>query len=165
MPPTYTTELWLPGAPPDVFRHVTDISRLDAITPPWLSIRVVPHGRVVLKPGAHIDYAIRLAGVPFRWRTEITAWEPPHAFAERQARGPFVSWAQTHVFEPHAGCTVVRERMEYRVPLGAPMDAWCVRPLLVAIQAHRARRLAATFDGDAAPAGRPPAPARAGGGR
>jgi len=74
-----------------------------------------------------------------------------------------VSWEQAHVFEARDGGTVVRERMEYRVPLGAPVDGMIVRPLLVAIQAHRARGLATSFDRDVTRA-RVPAPrARAGG--
>ena len=33
-----------------------------------------------MRPGALIDYRLRVHGIPLRWRTGITVWEPPHRF-------------------------------------------------------------------------------------
>jgi cytosine/adenosine deaminase-related metal-dependent hydrolase len=38
-----------------------------------------------MREGAEIDYRLRLRGVPIRWRSRITAWEPPRRFANRYA--------------------------------------------------------------------------------
>jgi len=35
-----------------------------------------------MQPGALIDYRLRFRGIPLRWRSEITVWEPPHRFAD-----------------------------------------------------------------------------------
>jgi hypothetical protein len=36
-----------------------------------------------MRVGTRIDYALSLFGVPLRWRTRITAWEPGQRFEFR----------------------------------------------------------------------------------
>ena len=59
-----------------------------------------------MEQGAIIDYTIRLAGVPLRWRTVIDEWDPPHAFRDVQVRGPYATWEHTHEFVSHEGGTL-----------------------------------------------------------
>ena len=49
--------------------------------------------------GAQISYRLRLRGLPLRWRSEITAWEPPHRFVDEHAAGPYRSWVHERRFE------------------------------------------------------------------
>ena len=42
-----------------------------------------------LRAGAAVEYRLRWRRLPLRWRTEITAWEPPRRFVDSQARGPY----------------------------------------------------------------------------
>jgi ligand-binding SRPBCC domain-containing protein len=42
-----------------------------------------------MKKGAHIQYALRLRGIPLRWLTEIEQWDPPHGFVDVQLKGPY----------------------------------------------------------------------------
>ena len=56
-----------------------------------------------------------------RWLTEITAWEPPHRFIDRQVRGPYRLWVHEHTFEERDGGTVVGDRVNYAVP-GGPLE-------------------------------------------
>ena len=54
------------------------------LTPPWLRFRVLAKGESLMPRGTQIDYRLRLREVPLRWRSEITAWEPPHRFVDEQ---------------------------------------------------------------------------------
>jgi len=156
MPRTWSDELWLPRPPGELFAFLADAWQLDSLTPPWLRIRVVTPGPITMAPGTLIDYRLRLRGFPLRWRTEITGWEPPHGFAERQVRGPFAAWEQEHRFVARDGGTLVRDEIEYRVPGGALIDGWYVLPEIARIFSFRAARLEELFGGGAAgPAGDP----------
>lgn len=39
--------------------------------------------------GTRFEYRLRLKGLPIRWESEITAWEPPDRFIDEQKRGPY----------------------------------------------------------------------------
>ena len=51
-----------------------------------------------MRPGTLIDYRLRFRGFPLRWRSEITAWDPPHRFADAQVKGPYRQWIHEHSF-------------------------------------------------------------------
>jgi ligand-binding SRPBCC domain-containing protein len=149
MPRAWCTELWLPRPASDLFAFLSDASNLDSLTPPWLRIRILTPGPIAMGPGTLIDYELRLHGLPLRWRTEITGWEPPHRFTERQARGPFSSWEQEHHFAARGGGTLVQERIEYRVLGGALIDGLLVAPEMARIYSFRAVCLEKLFGRDA----------------
>jgi ligand-binding SRPBCC domain-containing protein len=77
-----------------------------------------------------IDYRLRLRGLPLRWRSEITLWEPPVRFADVQRRGPYRTWEHTHTFEEEAGGTMVRDQVLYQLP-GPDLLTRAVNALLV----------------------------------
>jgi len=56
---------------------------------------------------------LRLRGIPIRWQSEITAWEPPHRFVDEQRRGPYRAWIHEHTFEERGGETIARDRVQY----------------------------------------------------
>lgn len=102
----------------EVFAFFADASNLEAITPSFLRFRIVTPTPIVLRPGARIDYALSLFGVPLRWRTRISAWEPGARFVDEQEAGPYALWRHTHTFEPDGEATLVRDVVEYALPLG-----------------------------------------------
>ena len=109
----------LPVPAERAFAFFSDARNLEAITPPWLRFRVLTPGAIAMRPGALIDYRLRLHGIPLRWRTRIEVWEPPHRFVDVQLRGPYALWEHTHTFEPAGDDEVViRDRVRYALPLG-----------------------------------------------
>lgn len=111
-------ELWLPLPRPQVFEFFADAGNLDAITPPWLNFHIVTPRPIEMRPGALIDYKLRVRGVPISWRTEIAAWDPPFKFVDQQLKGPYKKWVHTHTFEEKEGGTLIRDHVEYAVPGG-----------------------------------------------
>ena len=70
----FQCELWLPLPPAELFPFFADAGNLDAITPPWLNFHIVTPRPIEMRPGALIDYQLRVRGLPLRWR--LLLWGP-----------------------------------------------------------------------------------------
>ena len=70
-----------------VFAFFADAANLELLTPGWLHFRILSPLPLAMAAGTRIDYRLRLRGVPIRWQSEITAWEPPYRFVDEQRRG------------------------------------------------------------------------------
>lgn len=142
---TLQTELWLPRPRDEVFAFFSEARNLESLTPPWLKFEVLTPGPIEMRPGALIDYRIRIHGIPFRWRTEITEWHPPHRFADLQLRGPYTLWHHTHTFDQRHGGTLCGDSVRYR-PLGGALVNWLfVRRDVEKIFRYRQQRMKQLF--------------------
>jgi ligand-binding SRPBCC domain-containing protein len=119
----------LPLPPERVFEFFADAGNLEVITPPFLNFQIVTPTPIAMRPGALIEYRLRLFGVPFGWRTEIESYDPPRSFVDQQLRGPYALWHHTHTFAPIAPPTgsaaangsietEMTDIVRYRLPLG-----------------------------------------------
>ncbi len=142
---TLTSELWLPKPVEEVFPFFADARNLERITPPWLHFEIVTPGPIEMRPGTIIDYRLRLRGIPLRWRSEITVWEPPHRFVDEQRRGPYRLWVHEHLFSRHNGGTLARDVVRYSVPGGDVVHRLFVAPDLNRIFEYRRRELQKIF--------------------
>jgi ligand-binding SRPBCC domain-containing protein len=124
--------MWLPRPLDDVFAFFADARNLEALTPPWLHFRIQTPMPLEMRAGARIDYRLRIRGLPLRWQSEITAWDPPHRFLDEQRRGPYRLWVHEHTFAERDGGTEVHDRVTYAVPGG-----WLVERLLVGPDVRR----------------------------
>lgn len=152
-PHVLASEQFVPRPPDEVFAFFARPENLGEITPPWLGFRILTPSPVPMREGALIDYLIRLGPLPTRWRTLITAYDPPRRFVDEQLAGPYSFWHHTHTFAARDGGTVIGDRIEYLLPLGALgrlAERLVIRRQLRAIFAHRRRVIAARFGGDPA---------------
>jgi len=146
----------------EVFAFFTDVGNLERITPPELAFRIVTPLPVTIAEGALIDYRLRLYGVPLRWWTRISVWEPPLRFVDEQLQGPYQTWVHLHRFEALGDGTRMTDRVEYRLP-GHPLASVAlplVRRQLDRIFRFRARVIRRILGGERASG--PVAPSRAG---
>lgn len=121
------SEIWLPKPLEEVFSFFADAHNLQAMTPDWLDFSMVTPCPIVMRPRTLIDYRLRLRGFPIRWRSEITAWEPPYRFIDEQRCGPYKLWVHEHRFEAREGGTLVGDSVRYAVPGGWLVDCLFVR--------------------------------------
>ena len=135
------TELWLPRGIGEVFELFADAYRLEYLTPPWLHFRVLTPKPVTMFAGAKIDYRLRLHGIPLRWQSEISEWEPPFRFVDRRLRGPYRLWHHRHTFEVRDGGTLVKDAVDYAVLGGAVVHWLAVKRDLERIFTYRHQKL------------------------
>lgn len=134
----------------ETFRVFEDPHNLARITPPWLNFRVLD-GQLEMRKGLEINYTIRWLGLPMRWRTLITSYDPPDRFVDLQARGPYLLWHHLHRFVPAPdGGTVVSDEVTYVLPmgpLGRLAHALMVKQQLLGIFRYRQEALAEMLGG------------------
>ena len=140
-----TAEQWLSRPVSEVSSFFADAGNLDALTPPWLRFEILTPRPIAMQVGARIDYRLRIRGLPVRWQSEISEWNPPYRFVDEQRRGPYRLWHHTHTFVARDNGTVVRDSVRYDVPGGALANALFVRRDLQKIFAYRQQKLAELF--------------------
>jgi len=101
----------------EVYRFFSDALNLERITPPELCFHIASPLPVAMGSGTLIDYRLRLFGVPFKWKTRISLWEPPCRFIDEQLQGPYASWVHLHRFEESDGDTTIFDEVRYQLPL------------------------------------------------
>lgn len=111
------TSFTLPRSIDDVFIFFAEAGNLERITPPELNFRILLPKPATIEAGTLIDYCLRLFCWSFAWRSEITIWEPPHRFIDRQVKGPYRLWVHTHRFREEEGVTVIEDDVRYALPL------------------------------------------------
>jgi ligand-binding SRPBCC domain-containing protein len=142
---TFEAEQWLPRPLDEVFTFFSDAANLDALTPSWVNFGIVTPSPIRMHAGALIDYRLRVRGIPIRWRTRITKWDPPHRFVDDQLHGPYRLWHHEHEFEPKDGGTLVRDRVRYAVLFDFLVHRFLVRPDMQKIFAYRQKKLRELF--------------------
>lgn len=111
-------EQGVPRPRDEVFEFFARAGNLERITPPWLSFGLLSDERAEMRQGTLIAYRLRLHGVPLRWTSRIEQWEPGRLFIDRQIEGPYRLWHHEHEFTRSGGETLVRDRVDYALPLG-----------------------------------------------
>jgi ligand-binding SRPBCC domain-containing protein len=137
-----------------VFEFFSNAENLEAITPGFLGFEIVTPTPIDMRKDARIEYRLRLAGVPVRWRTRITSWEPGRGFVDEQESGPYALWEHTHRFEPTDRGVLVCDRVRYALPfgpLGRLAHALWVHSALARIFDFRFARVRALLEGVAEP--------------
>ncbi len=140
-----TTELLVEEPRSEVFAFFADAYQLDTITPPWLLFSVQTPRPIEMFAGTLIDYKLRLHGLPIRWRSKISSWEPPFQFVDEQVKGPYRYWHHLHTFDEVNGGTMVRDIVHYSVPFGFISHPLLVRRDLTTIFEYRQETMCRIF--------------------
>ena len=148
---TLKSEVWVPRSREEVFEFFSSAENLEALTPHWLHFSILSPGSVAMKTGARIQYQLRLHGIPLRWESKITAWEPPRRFVDEQTSGPYRSWIHEHQFLEEEGGTKVRDIVQYSVAGGRLVHRLFVASDLNKIFEFRRRRVAEIFRATSGP--------------
>jgi hypothetical protein len=138
----------VPAPRTEVFDFFSRAENLERLTPAFLNFRIITPLPIEMKQGALIEYRIELAGVPLRWLTEISEWEPGQRFVDIQLEGPYRVWRHTHEFRDVPGGTEMRDVVDYELPfgpLGSVAHALAVRHTLARIFDFRFRAVRAAF--------------------
>ncbi|MBL8816079.1 MAG: SRPBCC family protein [Planctomyces sp.] len=138
----------LPKSRNEVFHFFSDAFQLERITPPWLNFKILTPAPIEIGKGCLIDYRIRLRGIPIRWQTEISEWEPDVRFVDRQLRGPYQLWEHLHVFEDVPAGTLMTDEVRYRVPGGDLIHRLFVKNDLEKIFSFRQQAMLEIFCSD-----------------
>ncbi|MFT4921430.1 MAG: ligand-binding SRPBCC domain-containing protein [Haloarculaceae archaeon] len=128
--PTYERSVRVAAPFEDVWEFHSNERGLVALTPDWMNIEIEsvrgPDGDPspeVLEAGSVVESSVRPFGVGPRqaWVSEIVARNREAGaayFRDTMGDGPFREWTHTHMFYADDGSTVVRDRVEYELPLG-----------------------------------------------
>ena len=138
----------IPAPLPKVFAFFSEARNLGDLTPPWLNFQFGDQTDVELRPGTLIHYALSWHGLAIKWTTRIEDWHPPTSFIDVQLKGPYGMWRHTHSFTEFERGTLMRDEVEYALPLGWIGDlaaGWRVRRDVERIFDYRAEQIAAIF--------------------
>jgi len=132
---TYERSVRVAAPLDDVWDFHSTEEGLVALTPGWMNIRIDavrgPDGEPdpeVLEAGSVVESSVRPFGVGPRqsWDSDIVAREHQGGaayFRDVMSDGPFREWTHTHMFYADDGATVLRDRVEYALPLGGLGEA------------------------------------------
>ena len=147
---TIHDEQWIPIPLEDVFGFFSDARNLSKVTPPSVGFKILTPAPIEMKSGLRLDYQISLRGIPMKWSSEITEWNPPHHFTDIQLTGPYALWEHRHSFKAVHNGTLVTDDVQYAVPMSwfpgvALVEFLFVKPELRRIFSHRRSALRAHF--------------------
>ncbi len=149
---TLRSSIWVAAGPAEVWPFFANAHNLPRLVPPFVRFQILTPPPIAMRVGTRIDYRLSVRGLPMRWRTRIARWDPPHAFADEQERGPYKRWYHVHTFEPLDGGTVLSDHVEFEVgggPLSPLLTRWFVLPDVLRIFRYRMQRIAELYGGDA----------------
>ncbi|NHN40094.1 SRPBCC family protein [Halorubellus sp. JP-L1] len=133
--PTFQRDVRVHAPFETVWDFHSDVAGLEALTPEFMRLEVVsvrgPDGEPepdVLETGAEIDMRMHPLGVTpaLSWTSVIVEREETDGsayFVDEMRDGPFREWRHAHMFYADDGDTIVRDRVDYRLPFGALGDA------------------------------------------
>jgi len=128
-----------------VFSFFADATNLETLTPPWLQFKILTPMPIAIEKGTLIDYRLKIRGLPIRWRTEITLWEPPFRFIDTQVQGPYRVWVHEHRFlETESGTSMI-DSVHYDVWGGRFIDRLVVRSDIEQVFAYRRKKVVELF--------------------
>ncbi len=129
----------------DVFPFFSDPRNLEQITPELLQFKIVGEPPAQIEEGSVIEYKLRVRGLPLRWRSVISTWDPPHRFVDTQLKGPYRQWIHEHRFIDEGESTMMQDTIRYKVLGGRLINHLFVRKDVMKIFGYRTEFLRSHF--------------------
>lgn len=134
----------------EVFGFFSQAENLQRITPTSLNFNILTSMPIEMKKGALIDYKLKIRGIPSKWKTLISDWNPPTSFTDTQLKGPYKKWVHTHQFTRLSeNSTQMIDTVVYEVPfgiLGSVADYLIVRHEIANIFKYRNKSILKFFE-------------------
>ncbi len=124
----FEARLWLPRPRNEVFEFFSNAINLEELTPSSLRFHVLTPTPIRVQQDLEIDYRLKIRGIPVRWRSKITVWDPPNSFVDEQVRGPYRLWIHEHRFTEQEGGTICEDSLQY-APSAARSSTNCSWPV------------------------------------
>ncbi len=125
----HNADQFIPLPKDKVFHFFSLAENLEQITPPWLNFKITHKSADKIAENILIDYKLKIHGIPVKWRTRISKWQPDELFVDEQLKGPYTKWYHVHSFHDVAGGTLIRDDVTFRVP-GSIIGKWLLTPFI-----------------------------------
>ena len=102
----------------EVFSFFEKPENLQEITPLYLNFKIITPSPIKMEVGQIISYNIKLRGIPIKWNSLISSYDPPNSFIDQQIKGPYAIWHHTHRFKEQDGGTLIEDEVKYAIPFG-----------------------------------------------
>ena len=134
----------------DVFGFFSKPENLSVITPSKMGFKILTPSPIEMKEGALIDYTVKIIGLPIRWTTLITKYDPPNLFIDQQLKGPYSMWHHTHNFKKlNDNETLIEDIVIYSVPysfIGGLIHSLYIKRDLEKIFSYRSKKIKEIFN-------------------
>ena len=120
----------LPISLEEAWEFFSNPKNLDRITPDDMGFEIVSEPTDETYEGQIIEYRVSpLLGIPLKWVTEITAFEPMQRFVDEMRVGPYGLWRHEHTFQEVEGGVMMEDILDYGY-LGGAIGAMIQRPIV-----------------------------------
>jgi ligand-binding SRPBCC domain-containing protein len=106
----------IPMAPEDLFRFLFQDGAWERGLPPLFQADRLEDGP--FREGTVLRWRINSRGFVFNWAIQLDKIEAPVRVEVKQVLGVFNSWTLTQTLEDHGGNTLLKDLIEYDMPLG-----------------------------------------------
>ena len=117
--PQYYSEQLLPANIDEVWTFFTNPHNLSKVSPPGEGFEVINDSKDEIFTNQIVVH--RIYPLPFikgKWITKILEVHPKTFFIDEMQKGPFQSWRHKHSFEVIDDGILVKDEVEYKLPLG-----------------------------------------------
>ena len=145
--PVFEASVDLACSPETAFEFLAHPENIRLITPSSVML-VFDAAPQRLSLGARMEFRVQAYGVVRSAVHEVTAWNEPRSFVERQVAGPLGSWEHAHLFQSISNGVRVTDRIEFSPPggmLGLLINERKIREALDAGFGHRHHELEKRF--------------------
>ncbi len=112
-------ETWLEADLETTWDFFSNPRNLLRLTPEEMKMKIKTDLPEKMYPGMIVSYQVApLFGISLPWTSRINQVKEQHYFTDDMIEGPFAIWHHQHFFEEKDGGTLIRDIVDYKLPLG-----------------------------------------------